>query len=353
MPEKKSELKPGATRWEKLKYHWPRIRKWAVIIFVLAVVALLVSLAREVEWSEVLAAMKQTRPGVLAVALGLTAVSYLVYSCYDVLGRVYARHDLAAWRVMTTGAISYAFNLSLGSFIGGMGFRYRLYSKQGLSAATITRVLGLSLATNWMSYFLLGGVVFATGKIKMPSGWEVGTGALQGIGVLLILVAVGYWAACAFSSRREWSIKGHDLTLPSGRLALLQLGVGCLSWLVIGGIIWVLLEQKVDFFIVLGVFMLSGIAGAFAHIPGGLGVIEAVFVALLSSQLPTSQILGALVVYRAVYYLTPLAVATVAYIALEASLKRTHPDSQVDAQESHDADRQTHAGRDDPSAKRG
>ncbi|MFA4914917.1 MAG: lysylphosphatidylglycerol synthase domain-containing protein [Burkholderiaceae bacterium] len=321
MPAKPSDQKSGLWGW--LTRHWKMIRRVLMFIFVAAVIVLLVTLAREVEWDEVLAAMKQTKPMVLAMAIGLTCASYLIYSTYDLLGRIYAKHDLSNWRVMLICAISYAFNLSLGSFVGGMGFRYRLYSRHGLSAAKTTRILGLSLATNWMGYFLLGGALFASGKVTMPKGWEVGTGALQLIGVGLMIIALGYLAACAFSPRRDWDIKGHKISLPSGRLAAVTLVLGVSSWLVIGGIIWVLLEQKVDFFLVLGVFMLSGIAGAFAHIPGGLGVIEAVFVAMLSSKMPTSQILGALVVYRAVYYLAPLAIATVAYIGLEASLKKS------------------------------
>lgn len=321
MPEK--QVKGGHGMWGWLKRNWPTIRRVLMIVFVLAVIVLLVSLAREVDWAEVLQSMRQTKPDVLLMAIGLTLLSYLFYSLYDVLGKIYVKHDLSNWRVMLICAISYAFNLSLGSFVGGMGFRYRLYSRHGLGPAMTTRILGLSLATNWMGYALLGGLVFASGKVAMPKGWEVGTGALQLIGLAMVALAVGYWALCAFSRKRDWDIRGHKATLPSGRMAAVELGLGMASWLSIGGIIWVLLEQRVDFFLVLGVFMLSGIAGAFAHIPGGLGVIEAVFVAMLSSKVPSSQILGALVVYRAVYYLAPLLLATVAYVGLEASLKKS------------------------------
>jgi len=312
--------KPGV--WGGLVYHWPTIRRVLIWVFVLAVAAMLVMLAREVDWAEVYAAMRGTRPEVLAVAAGFVALSYALYSSYDVLGKRYTGHDLGRLRTVLICAISYAFNLSLGSFVGGMGFRYRLYSRHGISAATTTRILGLSLATNWMGYFMLGGLVFASGVVSMPKGWEVGTGALRLIGVALVAVAIAYIAMCAFSRRREWSIKGHEILLPSGRMAVLQIALSMASWMSIGGIIYILLEGRVDFFVVLGVFMLSGIAGAFAHIPGGLGVIEAVFVALLSGQLPTAKILGALVVYRAIYYLLPLALATVAYLIVEASLKK-------------------------------
>ena len=63
----------------------------------------------------------------------------------------------------------------------------------------------------------------------------------------------------------------------------------------------------------LAVLLVAAVAGVITHVPAGLGVLEAVFVALLSHQLPQGQLLGALLAYRAIYYLLPLAIATVAY----------------------------------------
>jgi uncharacterized membrane protein YbhN (UPF0104 family) len=64
------------------------------------------------------------------------------------------------------------------------------------------------------------------------------------------------------------------------------------------------------------------VAGVITHVPAGLGVLEAVFVALLAHQLPQSRLLAALLAYRAIYYLLPLAIATVAYALTEVRAKR-------------------------------
>ncbi|MET0542138.1 MAG: UPF0104 family protein, partial [Variovorax sp.] len=58
------------------------------------------------------------------------------------------------------------------------------------------------------------------------------------------------------------------------------------------------------------------------HVPAGLGVLEAVFVALLSHRLPQGEILAGLIGYRALYYLAPLAIATVAYVVMEVRARR-------------------------------
>jgi uncharacterized membrane protein YbhN (UPF0104 family) len=310
----------------RLVRYWLTIRRGLWGVFVLAIAAIGVMLTRKVDGAAVYVAMRNTPLSVLAVAWGLAALSYTLYSMYDVLGRWYTGHALTRRRSALIGAISYAFNLSLGALVGGMGFRYRLYCRHGIAAATVTRILGLSLVTNWLGYCMLGGLIAAVGTIKLPPGWEVGSSGLRLIGVALMMVATGYCALCVWARRRKWSFKGHEIALPTGRLALLQLTVSLASWMSIGGIIYTLLQSKVNFFLVLGIFMLSSIAGAFTHIPGGLGVIEAVFVALLGGQLPTAHILGALVVYRAIYYLTPLVLATLVYVGLETRLKkRTAP----------------------------
>jgi uncharacterized membrane protein YbhN (UPF0104 family) len=64
------------------------------------------------------------------------------------------------------------------------------------------------------------------------------------------------------------------------------------------------------------------VAGVITHVPAGLGVLEAVFVALLSSQVPKEQLLAVLLTYRALYYLAPLIAATLMYPLFEARLKK-------------------------------
>jgi len=84
----------------------------------------------------------------------------------------------------------------------------------------------------------------------------------------------------------------------------------------------VLLQARIDYASVLSVLLIGAVAGVIAHIPAGLGVLEAVFVALLSHRLPQSDVLGAVLAYRAVYYLAPLALATLLYVATEARQSR-------------------------------
>ena len=317
----------GATGW---RARWPLIKRVLTYAFFAAVLALLVSHARQVDWSEVANTLRRYPLPTLALAAGLGAVSHLLYSCFDLFGRRYTGHGLRRAQVMTVGFVSYAVNLNLGALVGGVAFRYRLYSRLGLDNGTITRVLGMSVLTNWLGYLMLAGAVFASRAIEVPPQWKIGSGGLQLVGLALLAVVAAYLVACVRSRRRSFSVRGHEIELPPWRMAVVQLALSCANWLVIAGVVYVLLQQKVDYPVVVAVLMVSAVAGVLTHIPAGLGVMEAVFISLLGGQVPQGQLLAALLAYRAVYYLAPLAVAGLLYLTLEAGAKKAGPREGAD-----------------------
>ena len=140
--------------------------------------------------------------------------------------------------------------------------------------------------------------------------------------MLLLALVLAYLAACRFLKRRSFELRGHTIELPSARMALLQLLMGATNWLLMAGIIYILLLQRIDLATVVSVMLLASVAGVIAHIPGNLGVLEAVFIALLSQRLPVHDLLAGLVAYRLVYFLLPLAVAAAVFIVLEVTARK-------------------------------
>ncbi|WP_312981055.1 YbhN family protein [Atlantibacter sp.] len=302
---------------------WRKAKKILTWVFFIAVAVLLVVYARNVDWEEVWKVIRNYNHTALLTALALVIVSYLVYGCYDLLGRLYCGHKLAKRQVMLVSFICYAFNLTLSTWVGGIGMRYRLYSRLGLPSATITRIFSLSITTNWLGYVLLGGVIFSFGVVELPSHWYIEDSTLRIIGAVLLVLSAVYLWACAFAKRRHVTIKGQKLVLPGWRFALMQMGISSLNWMAMGAIIWILLGQDVNYFFVLGVLLVSSIAGAIVHIPAGIGVLEAVFIALLAGE-HTSQgkIIAALLAYRVLYFFIPLLLALICYLWLESRAKK-------------------------------
>ena len=322
----RSSASPGKSHGARHKLTdrpwWPWLRRAATTVFFGLVAWLLVSQAHTIEWGRVLSSLQDYPLSASWGAVALAAASYLLYSCFDLLGRHYTGHMLRAFTVMQLTFVSYAFNLNLGSVVGGIAFRYRLYSRLGLALGTITRVMSISMLANWMGYLLLAGLVFSLQPPTLPPGWKIDAFQLRLIGFVLLALALAYLGACAFSRQRSFSLRGHDMELPSLRLAGLQLAMGAGNWLLMSGIVFTLLQQRIDFFSVASVLLLAAIAGVITHIPGNLGVLEAVFVALLSHRMAQHELLAGLVAYRVVYFLAPLLVAAVVYLVMETRAKK-------------------------------
>ncbi|NDL61541.1 lysylphosphatidylglycerol synthase domain-containing protein [Acerihabitans arboris] len=298
-------------------------------LFFIGVAVLLVIYARKVDWGDVAHAITGYRRNAMLMVVGLVIFSYLLYGIYDLIGRAYCGHKLAKKQVLLVSFICYAFTLTLSAWVGGIGMRYRLYSRLGLSNSAITRIFSLSLATNWLGYILLSGIVCAFGVRHLPAKWGIGEMALRLTGVGLLLTIAAYFWLCAFAKRRRWTLRGQKLVLPSLRMAGAQLVASCANWLAMGAIIYILLNDKVDFPLVLGVLLVSSIAGVIVHIPAGIGVLEGVFVAMLGSEhLSHGTIIAALLAYRAIYFIAPLLLAIVLYLGLESRAKALREKNQ-------------------------
>lgn len=297
---------------------WPWLKRGVTTVFFLLIAYLLVTQARTIEWSRVLTSLQAYPLDAVGGAGALAFASYLLYSCFDLLGRYYTGHTLRTPTVMALTFVSYAFNLNLGSVVGGIAFRYRLYSRLGLAIGTITRVMSLSMLANWVGYLLLAGLLFSFQPPVLPASWDIDASQLRLIGFALLAMALAYLGACAFSRQRSFCVRQHEVEFPSFRLASLQIAMGAANWLLMSGIVYLLLLQRIDFISVASVLLLAAIAGVITHIPGNLGVLEAVFVALLSDRMPQHELLAGLVAYRVVYYLIPLGIAAVFYLVLES-----------------------------------
>jgi len=299
--------------------------KWATRIFTLfffiAVPVLLFTLVKNLDWNEVMHALESYKVSTLVLGFFIAAGSYLTYCGFDVLARRYTEHKLSVKQIVPVTFVCYAFNLNLSSWVGGIALRYRLYSRLGLDVPTITRILSLSLITNWLGYMLLAGFVFAGGFIDLPDGWKIGNTTLQLIGFVLLTVCLAYFLACRFSKRRTWTIRKQNLVLPSLNQALRQALLGALNWGLMALLIYVLLPEKAFYPAVLGILLISSIAGVIAHIPAGLGVLETVFITLMQHQFSKGQLLAALIGYRVIYFLVPLMLAVVVYLILENRAK--------------------------------
>ncbi|MEJ2642591.1 MAG: hypothetical protein P8010_23810, partial [Desulfosarcinaceae bacterium] len=263
-------------------------------------------------------------PGRIGLALIFTVCSYLTMTGYDLLALRYIRHPLPAARTVLTAFLGYAFsnNISL-AMIAGASVRYRLYSAWGLSAVEITKVVLFCTATLWLGFCALSGWVFTIEPLQLPLSLHWPLSTVRPLGVFLLLLAMIYWVVTLWG-KKQWTLMRWRFVFPDWRISSIQIVIAALDWLLAGMVLYTLLptHPSMAFRHFLGIFLIAQMAGIISQVPGGLGVFESVLLLLTPSALAAPLILGALVVYRAIYYLLPLLTAVVVLGVVELLRQR-------------------------------
>jgi phosphatidylglycerol lysyltransferase len=95
-------------------------------------------------------------------------------------------------------------------------------------------------------------------------------------------------------------------------MAWQQLGVSVVDIVASAAVMWFLLpDGAIGFPAFVGFYAAAMVLGVISHVPGGLGVFEAVMLLALKGTVPSDQLAGALVLYRLIYYVLPLLLAMV------------------------------------------
>jgi phosphatidylglycerol lysyltransferase len=257
-------------------------------------------------------------------ALALTAVSYWLLGFYDVLGFRYLRRRISYPRAAFVSFIAFAFghNLSLAALTGS-AVRYRLYASMGLSAADVALLSAFISFTTFAGLAILGGATLFAKPDVFASVLHLAPGLAQLLGGAALMLVLAY-AAWGLFPRAVLSIRGWSVAPPSRRLLWRQLALAVLDLSVSAAVLWTVLpaDANVGLPTFVGIYCLAVIAGLVSNVPGGLGIFEAVILIGLP-QARAEALLASLVVYRAVYYLAPLLVATVLFAGTELNAQRT------------------------------
>jgi phosphatidylglycerol lysyltransferase len=112
---------------------------------------------------------------------------------------------------------------------------------------------------------------------------------------------------------------GHrSVRLPSLRLSLLQLVITALDVAAAATVLYLLLPEAPPFGAFLLIYMIALAAGVLSHVPGGVGVFEAILLAAFAGQLGAAPLAAALLLYRLIYVVLPLLVACLLLLTVEA-----------------------------------
>ena len=294
---------------------WLRWRGWAYGALAVLLVAMvgwaLHGLLREVRYADVMAAVHATTAPQIALSLLATLLSYAALSRYDAAALAYARAQVSRPMLLLTSFVAYALGntIGLGTLTGG-AVRMRLYAAAGVEPSRIARVVAFNAAAFLVGMSAFGALALLCSAPQAAQLLGLPAAPLRGLAALVLCGVAALLWLCA--RRRVLRVAGRwPLRLPRLPLALRQLLVSALELGASALALWVLLPgERMPLPSFMAFYAIAISASLISHVPGGLGVFEAIMLAAALPYLPADAMLGALLLYRALYYVVPLLLAT-------------------------------------------
>lgn len=271
--------------------------------------------------------------GGYALAAVSALLAYVALAWYDRIALLHLnRQNEISWPfIASCSFVTYALGHNLGaSVLSGGLVRLRAYGACGLSSAEVAILVALCSFTFAYGTVLLIGLVFVIHpEIVQPLAamipkLDLPVSLVQIIGVAML----GLCALYVLGSWRHFKpvhFRSIHIVYPRLPVVSRQLMAAPLELIAAAGIIYFVLPETGNpgFITVLGAFLLSFSAGLISQTPGGIGVMEAVFLAVLHT-IPPSDVIAALLIWRLMYLMIPLAISLPLVVIFErAQLRRS------------------------------
>lgn len=252
------------------------------------------------------------------MAAGATLGAYVALAWYDRIAIAHLGKKISWWFITLCSFTTYALAHNIGaSVFSGAVVRYRAYTSKGMGPHDIGVLIVFCSFTFALGTLLSGGVVLVSQPDLIKRVADVSPWLSVMIGGLML----GFVALYVLGSWRQfkpWKWGKLHVEYPRLGIVAKQLLAGPLELVCAAAIIYFALpaESNPGYLVVLGVFLASFSLALLSHAPGGLGVLEVTFLAAMP-ELPTADVLAALIVFRGFYLLLPFALSLLVVLGFE------------------------------------
>ncbi|WP_411836111.1 bifunctional lysylphosphatidylglycerol flippase/synthetase MprF [Pseudomonas chlororaphis subsp. aurantiaca] len=266
------------------------------------------------------------KPALLG-ALAATVVGFVILLGYEWSASRYAGVNLPPRTLALGGFTAFAIGNAIGlSLLSGGSVRYRLYARHGVGAGDVAHMTLFASLSLGCALPPLAALATLSNLPAASAALRLSEGLLASIaGAVLLLCAI---LVIGIYRRRlpEQPLPGNllvkagrrTLRLPGRRLTLLQLLITALDVAAAATVLYLLLPEAPPFGAFLLVYLLALAAGVLSHVPGGVGVFEAILLAAFADKLGAAPLAAALLLYRLIYVILPMLVACVLLLINEA-----------------------------------
>ncbi|GAN80826.1 putative bifunctional lysylphosphatidylglycerol flippase/synthetase [Acidocella aminolytica] len=259
----------------------------------------------------------------VARAVGLLLASICIMVTYDLPGVFFARRAGDSPRLPYTniGLASFcAYSLShvLGApALTAAAIRLRFYAHWAVPPGGIARIVALSGSSFTLGVLTLLGALLLLDPVSVPLPGDLAPALLRVVGAVLLAVPVAYITAAR--GREAVVLFGKRIALPGGRIALAQICLSCLDITCACAILHAVLPASsgLTYPHTLSLYLGAFAAGSLSGLPGGVGVFDSVLLLGFSGFMPAASALGAILLFRVMYFLVPATLAGLCYAVHE------------------------------------
>lgn len=248
-----------------------------------------------------------------------TLVAYAALAAYDHLALEHLGRRLSLVFITVCSFTAYALSHTIGaSVFSGAVVRYRAYGSQGLSVSETGVLVAFCSFTFALGTLTLSAIVLLIEpeivdrfSNVIPIGASITT-------AVIILALIGLYLLGSCVGFRPINTRWFRLEYPKPSLAVRQLLIAPVELIGAAAIIYFALPAAGNpgYMVVLGVFLASFSAALLSHAPGGIGVLELLFIAALPEVEPAA-VLAALAIFRLFYLLIPFVIALFVVVLFE------------------------------------
>jgi len=266
---------------------------------------------RDLDWRAVATAVSAVSAAHVAGAVFFVACGYMTLALYDWFAlRTIGARQVPLGVAAFAGATSYAIGHGLGAMLfASAAIRYRIYSRWGLSLIDIAKICFIAGLTFWLGNITALGIAMAympdaAGAVDQIPSWgnqALGIAALCGLSAYLIWIC---------GKTRVLGRKDSGVTLPSGSMTLLQIGIGIADLSCCSLVMYLLMPglPAIDFIPLAIIVIFGTLLGFASHAPGAIGALDAAMLIGLPA-FDRAELVATLVLYRLLYFVAPFAIA--------------------------------------------
>jgi glycosyltransferase 2 family protein len=300
--------------WRRIGWRqigWSKVGIALSATIVLGSALLLSYRLRDLDWRAVAAAVAAVSPAHVAGAAFFVACGYVTLALYDWFAlRTIGARQVPLRVAALAGATSYAIGHGLGAMLlASAAIRFRIYSRWGLGLIDIAKICFIAGLTFWLGNITALGIGMAYMPDAARAVDQIPAWGNRAIGIAA-LGALSAYLIWVWSKTRVLGRQGSSVTLPSGSMTLLQIGIGLADLSCCSLVMYLLMPglPAVDFIPLAVVVVFGTLLGFASHAPGAIGALDAAMLVGLPA-FDRAELVATLLLYRLLYFVAPFGLA--------------------------------------------